>query len=143
MQVSLEASTCTNHLLDPAFGGVYASEEQAPRTRISSPKLQPHAQAVTPCILGYIMTPRVQALKTHLLAFKERLQRNPAARRAAGYAVVRQTLRELGEWDDYTVAEVEQALSAVKQADALSAAPVERPVEPPSEWTSAPGHQMY
>jgi len=57
--------------------------------------------------------------------------------------VVRQTLRELGEWDDYTVAEVEQALSAVKQADALSAAPVERPVEPPSEWTSAPGHQMY
>ena len=89
------------------------------------------------------MTPCVQALKTHLLAFKERLQRTPAARRAAGYAVVRQTLRELGEWDDYTVAEVEQALSAVKQADALSAAPVERPVEPPSEWTSAPGHQMY
>ena len=92
---------------------------------------------------SYAVTPCVQALKTHLLAFKERLQRNPAARRAAGYAVVRQTLRELGEWDDYTVAEVEQALSAVKQADALSAAPVERPVEPPSEWTSAPGHQMY
>ena len=74
VQVSLEASTCTNHLLDPAFGGVYASEEQAPRTRIPPPeelhchpmhpgcnpciqaathasRLQPHAQAVTPCIL--------------------------------------------------------------------------------------------
>ena len=59
---------------DPAFGGVYASEEQAPRTRIPGPEelhchpmhpdcnpciqaathassLQPHAQAVTPCIL--------------------------------------------------------------------------------------------
>ena len=72
VQVSLEASTCTNHLLDPAFGGVYASEEQALRTRIPAPeelhchpvlqpmhiqaathasKLQPHAQAVTQCIL--------------------------------------------------------------------------------------------
>ena len=38
VQVSLEASTCTNHLLDPAFGGVYASEEQAPRTRIPAPE---------------------------------------------------------------------------------------------------------
>ena len=64
---SLEASTCTHHLLDPNFGGVYAPEEQA--------------------------------LKTQLLRFKERLQRNPAARRAAGYAVVRDTLRELGEGD--------------------------------------------
>ena len=112
------------------------------------PGCNPCIQAATPRTGGnpvhpLAVTPRVQALKTHLLAFKERLQRNPAARRAAGYAVVRQTLRELGEWDDYTVAEVEQALSAVKQADALSAAPVERPVEPPSEWTSAPGHQMY
>jgi hypothetical protein len=99
----------------------------------------PCTQAVTPCI--QVVTPCIQALKTHLLAFKERLQRNPAARRAAGYAVVRQTLRELGEWDEYTVAEVEQAFSAVKQADALSAAPVA--VEPSSEWTSAPGYQMY
>ena len=102
-QVSLEASTCTNHLLDPDFGGVYASEEQA--------------------------------LKTHLLRFKERLQRNPAARRAAGYAVVRETLRELGEFD----AEVEQAFSAVKQADALSAAPE----EPYGDWSEiAPGNQI-
>lgn len=53
--------------------------------------------------------------------------------------MVRQTLRELGEWDEYTDAGVEQAFSAVKQADALSAAPV----EPSSEWTSAPGYQMY
>ena len=97
----------------------------------------PCIQAVIPCIQAVI--PCIQAHKTHLLAFKERLQRNPAARRAAGYAVVRQTLRELGEWDEYTVAEVEQAFSAVKQADALSAAPV----EPSSEWTSAPGYQMY
>ena len=109
--------------------------------RTSSPS---RSCAATPCIQAatpYIQaaTPCIQALKTHLLAFKERLQRNPAARRAAGYAVVRQTLRELGEWDEYTVAEVEQAFSAVKQADALSAAPV----EPSSEWTSAPGYQMY
>ena len=109
--------------------------------RTSSPSRScaatPSIQAANPCIQAVI--PCIQALKTHLLAFKERLQRNPAARRAAGYAVVRQTLRELGEWDEYTVAEVEQAFSAVKQADALSAAPV----EPSSEWTSAPGYQMY
>ena len=116
--------------------------------RTSSPSRScaatPCIQAATPCIQAatpriQAATPCIQALKTHLLAFKERLQRNPAARRAAGYAVVRQTLRELGEWDEYTVAEVEQAFSAVKQADALSAAPV----EPSSEWTSAPGYQMY
>ena len=116
--------------------------------RTSSPSRScaatPCIQAATPCIQAatpriQAATPCIQALKTHLLAFKERLQRNPAARRAAGYAVVRQTLRELGEWDEYTVAEVEQAFSAVKQADALSAAPV----EPSSEWPSAPGYQMY
>ena len=110
------------------------------RSCAATPSIQaanPCIQAVIPCIQAVI--PCIQALKTHLLAFKERLQRNPAARRAAGYAVVRQTLRELGEWDEYTVAEVEQAFSAVKQADALSAAPV----EPSSEWTSAPGYQMY
>ena len=53
VQVSLEASTCTNHLLDPAFGGVYASEEQAPRTRISSPKelhCHPMHPGCNPCI---------------------------------------------------------------------------------------------
>ena len=49
VQVSLEASTCTNHLLDPAFGGVYASEEQVLRTRIPSPKeLPPHASRLQP-----------------------------------------------------------------------------------------------
>ena len=41
VQVSLEASTCTNHLLDPAFGGVYASEEQALRTRTPAPEEHP------------------------------------------------------------------------------------------------------
>ena len=48
--------------------------------------------------------------------------------------MVRETLQELGEWDVQD-AEVEQAFSAVKQADALTAAP---DPEPSSEC-----YQMY
>jgi len=74
-KVSLEASTCTQHLLDPNFGGAF--------------------------------TPDEQRLRAQLVRFREGLQRNPAARRSAGYAVVRDTLRQLGLKDSDLAADHE------------------------------------
>ena len=50
---------------------------------------------------GCELSPQEDALKRRLQAFRERVAGNELARQSSGFAVVRQTLRRLGDAGDY------------------------------------------